>query len=381
MKILVLTKRQYMGKDLLDDRFGRFRELPLELAKLGHQVLGICLSYRPRNQAVVKDGSDKANRFVSWYSVNLGPLILPGLFAYVRQVQSLARRHQPEILWACSDSFHIIAGSSVSRLLNIPCVIDLYDNFESFKGTRLTGVLRLFKRVVRGAEGVTCVSWPLADHIIRNYQRQRPTVVLENAVRTDLFYARERIACRKHFGFPESATIIGTAGALQKSRGIGVLFRAFEILSQTEAGLHLAVAGPRDRLTRIPGRPDVYDMGILPLEEVPAFLNALDVAVICNKSSLFGRYCFPQKAYEILACRVPFVAAAVGSMNEVLVDYPQCLYEPESAASLAEAIRRQLNAPAVVDADVPSWADSAKELESFLETILRETSAANLPNP
>ena len=32
MKILVLTKRQYMGKDLLDDRFGRFWEVPLELA-------------------------------------------------------------------------------------------------------------------------------------------------------------------------------------------------------------------------------------------------------------------------------------------------------------------------------------------------------------
>ena len=26
MKILVLSKRQYMAKDLLDDRFGRFRE-------------------------------------------------------------------------------------------------------------------------------------------------------------------------------------------------------------------------------------------------------------------------------------------------------------------------------------------------------------------
>ena len=35
MKILVLTKRQYMGKDLLDDRFGRFRELPLEFALRG----------------------------------------------------------------------------------------------------------------------------------------------------------------------------------------------------------------------------------------------------------------------------------------------------------------------------------------------------------
>ena len=43
MRILVLTKRQYMGKDLLDDRFGRFWELPLELARLRHEATGIRL--------------------------------------------------------------------------------------------------------------------------------------------------------------------------------------------------------------------------------------------------------------------------------------------------------------------------------------------------
>ena len=53
MRILVLTKRQYMGMDLLDDRFGRFRELPLELARLGHQVHGLCLSYRARNDSLL----------------------------------------------------------------------------------------------------------------------------------------------------------------------------------------------------------------------------------------------------------------------------------------------------------------------------------------
>ena len=37
MKILVLTKRQYMAKDLIDDHFGRFWELPFELAALGHE--------------------------------------------------------------------------------------------------------------------------------------------------------------------------------------------------------------------------------------------------------------------------------------------------------------------------------------------------------
>ena len=50
MKILVLTKRQYMGKDLLNDRFGRFRELPLELARLGHVIMGLATSYRQKER-------------------------------------------------------------------------------------------------------------------------------------------------------------------------------------------------------------------------------------------------------------------------------------------------------------------------------------------
>ena len=49
MRILVLTKRQYMGKDLIDDRFGRFRELPLESARLGHELRGLCLNYRQKS--------------------------------------------------------------------------------------------------------------------------------------------------------------------------------------------------------------------------------------------------------------------------------------------------------------------------------------------
>ena len=48
MQILVLTKRQYMNKDLIDDRFGRFREIPLEMALKKHKVYGICLSYKKK---------------------------------------------------------------------------------------------------------------------------------------------------------------------------------------------------------------------------------------------------------------------------------------------------------------------------------------------
>jgi glycosyltransferase involved in cell wall biosynthesis len=104
-------------------------------------------------------------------------------------------------------------------------------------------------------------------------------------------------------------------------------------------------------------------------------LNALDLAVICNRDSAFGRYCFPQKAYEIIACRVPLVAAAVGSMKELLTEYPACLYEPEKTNSLAQAIERQLQARTIVNLRAPSWAESAKNLEVFFRTVLGASSA------
>ena len=42
-----------MNKDLIDDRYGRFREIPLALAQMGHQVKGICLSYQPKNEGKI----------------------------------------------------------------------------------------------------------------------------------------------------------------------------------------------------------------------------------------------------------------------------------------------------------------------------------------
>jgi len=369
MRILVLTKRQYMGKDLLDDRFGRFRELPLELAKLGHEVTGICLSYRPRSEGLLTDSDNTPVAQVSWHSLNLGALIIPGLFRYYHEVKRIARQFGPDLIWACSDAFHAILGVSLAKGLNTKCVVDLYDNFEAFGATWLPGVPSLFRSAVRNADGVTCVSQALADHVVQNYQRMGLTTVLENAVRKDLFYPQDRTTCRRALGLPQNANIIGTAGALYQNRGIKVLFDGFKLLTEMHENLHLVIAGRRDRRSRLPGGPRIHDFGVLPLEQVSLLLNALDVAVICNRDSSFGRYCFPQKAYEIIACGTPVVAANVGSMKNLLDRHREWLFEPESPQSCAEAIGSQLNKPTPLDIDVPSWPDFSRQLERFFTRI------------
>jgi teichuronic acid biosynthesis glycosyltransferase TuaC len=370
MRILVLTKRQYMGKDLLDDRFGRFRELPLELVRLGHTVNGITFSYRNRVEGSFVDQPAPGDPSITWHSVNLLNGFRSGISKYLRHAQRMAQEFQPDIVWACSDAYHAIFGYRLAKQFQTKCVIDLYDNFEAFKASQIPGVLTLFRKSVRQAEGVTCFSARLADYITRAYPRSSPTTVIENGVRTDLFYNQDRANSRQALGLPQNAKIIGTAGALDHSRGIDTLFRAFEMLAPGDSQLHLALAGPRKSGLRVPKGTRVHDFCRLPHEKVATFINALDLAVICYRDSAQGRYSFPQKAYEILACQTPLVAAAVGTMKDLLKPYPAALFEPEDPANLASAIRSQLEKPVQIDIRVPTWRQSAERLGTFFQAIL-----------
>jgi teichuronic acid biosynthesis glycosyltransferase TuaC len=359
-----------MGKDLLDDRFGRFRELPLRLAQLGHDVTGIAISYRRRKQGTVVDCEPSAKASVTWHSFNLITGLVPPLECGTRAIE-VARKAKPDLIWAGSDAYHVIFGTWLAKRVRTRCVIDLYDNFEAFGASRLPFVVSSFRHAVKEADGVTCFSQRLARHIVHAYPRPKPTTVINNGVRPDFFDRRTRQECRRRLNLPEDATMIGTAGALNRSRGIDTLFKAFSLLASQADDLHLALAGPRARGLRIPMGARVHDLGILPHQEVPCFINALDLAVICYRQSAQGEFSFPQKAYEIIACHVPLIAAAVGCMNELLSGYPICLYEPENPQSLAEAALLQLENRITIETEVPLWTDSAKQLEYFFEKVIR----------
>jgi teichuronic acid biosynthesis glycosyltransferase TuaC len=87
---------------------------------------------------------------------------------------------------------------------------------------------------------------------------------------------------------------------------------------------------------------------------------------VCNRDSEFGRYCFPQKFHESVACGVPVVAAAVGALKGLLASHPRGLYTPDDPASLAQALESQLGDPACAALGAPTWRDAAGRLEELL---------------
>lgn len=375
MRILVLSKRFYTGKDLIDDRFGRIFELPAWLARSGHEVTGLALSYRPAS--VGEHRWDDLPGLV-WHSANIGRMPFRSYFGFLHR---LIRETQPELIWVCSDAFHAILGDRLQRHFRIPTVIDLYDNFESFPATRLPGVLSLFRRACRNASGLTLVGMALQAYVQREYGSGSPMLVLQNGTNPTLFQPHDRAASRRALGLQEHGRFIGTAGSISAGRGIVAMFEAFLELAKEMPDLHLVFAGPRDGTASRYRHSRIIDLGILPQERVPLLLSALDLGVISNLDSPFGRYCFPQKLYEFAACGIPFVAADVGETAAMLRQQPHLLFSPNNASELADRMRDLLQGKCPPQRAIPvrTWEELGGELEAFFrERILSHQSQRSL---
>lgn len=363
MKILCLCKRQYTHKDVLDDRYGRLFEIPESLAGDGHDVVALTLSYRWRD-ALTNDAGENP----CWHSVNAIPA---GIIHYPIQLFSILHAFRPDIIWVSSDAFHAIVGAIIQKFFKIPVVIDLYDNYESFAATRLPGVRLLLRAACRRVAGLTVVSRSLRDFVLSDYRINSPVKVVCNGVNQQVFYPYDPITSRVALHLPVDGRLIGTAGAITENRGISDLFEAFLLVAATDPSVYLVFAGPRDGTPARFVHPRIIDLGILSTDQIPLFYSALDVAVVCNLDSDFGRYCFPQKLQEIIACRTPVVAACVGDAVWDLRSHQQSLYRPGDIGYLAEAIRIQLVNPILVtEYVVPDWRDLSDQLSRFFVDLV-----------
>jgi glycosyltransferase involved in cell wall biosynthesis len=360
-RIHVLTKRQFMNKDLLDDKFGRFRELPIALARFGYRVTGLCLSYNKKREGVFQDGP------VRWQSHNVG-IAGFGLINFISAAYRMAK--STDLMWAGSDSFYGIIACMTGKIRRVPFIFDIYDNFDEFFVGRLPVMRQLYHWAIRHSDALTTFSIPYARYLRSNYTHRPNVIVIENAVRKDLFRSLDKNKCRDYFNLPKDAPIIGTAGALYKKREVDLLFKAYKNLAIKIPNLRLALAGPRDSNLRIPSGEKIHDLGQLPFKDVPTILNALDVAVICYANDNYGKYCFPQKTREIMACDVPLVAANVGSLKEIFAHAPEWLYEPGDCASLERAIKNRIRDRRTGYEKPPEWSDMAKIFDSVITNVL-----------
>ena len=186
-----------------------------------------------------------------------------------------------------------------------------------------------------------------AVRVVRGKGYAGPTEVVPNAVNTDLFRPMDRGGCRagEQLG---SGFVIGYVGRLVPQKGLADLVEAVsrcpvdvsvvmvgsgpiggELRSQADA------LGLADRVRLLPSRP---------LEQLPAFMNAVDVLALPSRTTGRWKEQFGRVLIEAGACGTPVIGSDSGAIPDVVGDGGLVVPEQDPAA-LAAAILTLRNDP------------------------------------
>lgn len=354
-----------MSKDVILDRYARLYEIPNQLALLGHQVECFCLSYQSHVDGVWNESNE--TKHLIWSSKSYSAYQKIKILSYPVYLFKKIEQYQPDIVISASDIPHIVLGAWCAKKLNKPFVADLYDNFESYGQAKIPFIKTLFHHALGSAQLISTTSHSLAEKIKQDHPDVPFILTMPSVIDKEIFFQGNKIEARKKLKLPIQAQLIGTAGSLTKAKGINDLLSAWRIVRQQNSDAYLVLAGPVGECVVLPDDNRVIYLGLLPHPDVNYLFQALDVGILCIPDDNFGRYCFPQKAYEMLATNLTIISTNVGDMKKLLEQ--NLLYDANDFESLAFKINDQLTYLTKVNVEIPDWKNNLECFNSLIRQI------------
>ena len=227
-----------------------------------------------------------------------------------------------------------------------------------------------------------------ADHIITVSQSNlkciqkldvsTPVTVIPNGFRSDLFYPRDSLECRKALNLPQDKKIILTVGNLEPVKGQRYLVEAVQRIIRERKNILCVIVGAGkvrtalERQIRSLGLEDyILLAGGKPHDEIPLWMNACDLFVLPSLRESFGVV-----QIEAMACGKPVVATRNGGSEEVVIsDKYGLLVEPVDPDGLAEkilvALDREWDREAILAyAERFTWENIVKEITTIYQGVL-----------
>ena len=359
MRLLFVCKRHPQQRDLIERPYGRFHHLPAALAELGHEVQVLLCSHRnlPSTQTRMTG--------VDWLCEDVRNLSSGTLY---RRLIQHAHAFRPDWVIGMSDTYYGWLAQRIAHSTDALSAVDAYDNYEAYMPWNLP-LHALWRRSINKADLVTAAGPQLAQRLQSHRRGGRPVEVIPMAADPE-FKPLDKRACRLGLGLPADARFIGYVGSWARNRGTTMLIDALRRARAAQSDIHLLLSGrpPQEVLSE----PGVVGTGYVADTQLPALINALDIACVITADTSFGRYSYPAKLCEAMACGVPVVATATEPVRWMLGERSEHLAPPGDAASFAERMLDLLAAPRAEYGPRPTWSDHARRFDYMLSDTGRE---------
>lgn len=273
-----------------------------------------------------------------WLEIGYSIVALPRL---VRAV--LADR--PDFIYERFNLFYPI-GAIVARCLRVPYVLEingpLFEERSEHGGLALKGLARWSQGFTwRRADVAVPVSEVLAGDLRRYGVRPERIVVMHNGVEPERFAAKTGTAQAKLRWNAGPGVTLGFVGFIRPWHGVDRVIRLLasgrlaDDVCLCIAGEGPAVPALRALAHDLGVSDRVHFHGLVEREEIPAFLQAIDVAL----QPAVTAYASPLKVIEYLAAGKAIVAPDQPNIRELLADGDNAvLFDPTRPDALDEAI-------------------------------------------
>lgn len=239
---------------------------------------------------------------------------------------------------------------------------------------------------LRRAARVIAVAENLREFAVEMGASPECVKVIPNGVDGDLFFPRDRAACREMFGIQQDVFAILSAGDLAEIKGHHRVIRALRKLRDDGINAELLVAGGVGRSGRYAEvlHHEVESHGLVPYvrflgevrqHQLAKLMSAADV--FCLASSREG---CPNVVSEALACGTPVVATDVGAVRRLVPSKQYGEVVPlDSPEVLQTALQDTLTVPRNREA-IASWGGRRtwKQVAAEVNSEIRHVLAKNI---
>ena len=361
MKIICLTKRRPLGRDLWERPYGRFYYLTKGLAEKGHQVHLVLANYKKEDEfSITRDG-------FRWHSVNVNP----NPFNYHRYVKNLAVEENADLMIGFSDIYFGILAEKISSQIGCLSLIDAYDNYESYLSW-CKPLHWIWRRALNKASGITAAGPELLAKLCGDRTKKTGSEMVIPMCADPVFFPRDKTKSRESFGIPKDKFVIGYSGSISNKRDINILIDVLQRIYKSHPNVINIFSGHNKNNKKFP--PNTHWLGYIDDEMMPELFSSFDVSLSMNKNSAFGNYSYPIKIYESLACGASVLASRTMSTEYVLEECAQALFDAEDVDALHKKLLKFLKEPFHYSLSKDSWTQRSDELHVLISYLARNNS-------